>query len=166
MGVKVVVLLGDGSICCWNIATATAAIGRARLYFSASLVLVTLLCVALIAGRQALNALGLAIGIGLVLVMVATVRAQLGRLDFTLRLRQDKLEVVAPLSNRTIAWSEIAEVRRIAARIFGPPVWACAVLIRGPRSTQPVFLFDSGLEQAEQAFNHIVARSGARVSGQ
>ncbi len=145
----------------------SAAIGRARLYFGASLVLVTLLCVALIAGRQALNALGLAIGIGLVLVMVATVRAQLGRLDFTLRLRQDKLEVVAPLSNRTIAWSEIAEVRRIAApRIFGPPVWACAVLIRGPRSTQPVFLFDSGLEQAEQAFNHIVARSGARVSGQ
>lgn len=138
----------------------SAALGRARLLFAASIVLLALLLFVVIAGWQSINPLGRVVGIGLTVVMLATARAQLGRLGFRLRLGRDTLEICAPLGGRSIAWSEIAEVRRIVApRMLGPPVWVCAVTVRGRRGTaQPVFVFDSGLERAEQAFDEIAAR--------
>jgi len=143
----------------------SVAIGRARLFFGASLALLVVLSVVLIASWQNVDPFGQVVGVGLLIVTLATARAQLGRLGFKLRLQSDRLEVVAPLSNRSIPWSQITEVRRIAApRMFGPPVWACAVVIRGRRGTQPVFVFDSGLERAEQAFRDIVVRSGAATN--
>lgn len=145
----------------------SSAAGRARLFFGASLALSVVLVAVLLTGWQTLSSLGLFIGIGLLFVTASTARAQLGRLNYTLRLGPDALEIVAPIGSRSIAWSEIAEVRRIATpRMFGPPAWACAVVARRRRGSQLVFVFDSGLQRAEQAFRDIVSRSTAAERGQ
>lgn len=98
----------------------------------------------------------LAIGLAL------TVRTQVLRLWFRLRFSGEAVQIVTPLSERTIPWQEIVDVRRLAMRqVGGERRWACAVYTRTRRGTiLPTYLFDDQLEGAEAAFAAVERRAG------
>ncbi len=98
------------------------------------------------------------LGIFLVITLLFTVRAQVLRALFRCRITPEGVEIVSPPTQRMIAWSDIAEVRRLAMRqVGGGQRWACAVYTRSHRGTMlPTYLFDDQLEDAEQALASVM----------
>lgn len=98
------------------------------------------------------------IAVVLLLCLLFTMRAQLSRLTYRCRILADGVQVIAPLSNRSIPWNTIVEVRRMTLPQTGnQKTWACTVFTESRRgSTLPTYLFDSQLEQAEDALQQMV----------
>lgn len=98
------------------------------------------------------------IAVVLLLCLLFTMRAQFARLTYRCRILADRVQVIAPLSNRSIAWTRIVEVRRMALpQAQATQSWACTIFTESRRgSTLPTYLFDSQLEQSEDALQQIV----------
>ncbi len=97
----------------------------------------------------------------LVIILLFTLRAQLGRLRFRLRITPDAIDIDAPLQRRHILWSTIAKVQRMGLPQFGrQPRWACTIYLTSRRGTaMPVLLFDNQLEQADEALAQVIAHT-------
>lgn len=108
-----------------------------------------------------LNTLARTLGLLLAISLFFTARAQLTRLAYRCQLLPDHLQIVAPLSNRSIAWADVVEVRRMLLPGIGAQSrWACTLLVRGRRGNPlPVFIFDDQLADAESALRGIVQRT-------
>lgn len=108
-----------------------------------------------------LNVLARTLGLLLAISLIFTVRAQFTRLAYRCQLGPEWLQIVAPLSNRSIAWADVVEVRRMRLPGVGAQTrWACTLLVRGRRGNPlPVFIFDDQLADAESALRGIVQRT-------
>jgi len=109
-----------------------------------------------------LNILARTLGLLLAISLIFTVRAQLTRLAYRCQLGPDGLQIVAPLSNRSVAWADVVEVRRmILPGVGAQSRWACTLLVRSRRGNPlPMFVFDDQLADAERALRGIVQRTG------
>ena len=98
------------------------------------------------------------IAVVLILCLLFTMRAQFARLTYRCRMLPDQVQVIAPLGNRSIPWTTIVEVRRMALpQARDQKTWACTIFTESRRgSTIPTYLFDSQLEQADDALQQIV----------
>jgi hypothetical protein len=100
------------------------------------------------------------LAIFLALVLLFTVRAQLGRVFYRLQVEPDTLNVFAPLANRTVRLDQVVEVRRTKIPAGIKQRWACTLLVRNATgSATPVFLFDDQLEDAEEALQQLVGQT-------
>ncbi|MDP9312201.1 MAG: PH domain-containing protein [Chloroflexota bacterium] len=100
-------------------------------------------------------------GLTLLLILLFTIRAQLGRVLYRCYIEPDRLRIVAPLAKRIIPWTQISEVRRLKLpQMSSYERWACTVQLQGrDRSTVPVFVFDDQLEDAEAALQDVIRRT-------
>jgi hypothetical protein len=98
------------------------------------------------------------LGIALLITVLFTIRAQLGRLVFRCRVYPDHLYMFTPLGSRTISWKRIVEVRRLSLpQISGPKRWACAVYtLSNSGTSMPAYVFDDQLEHADAALHDVV----------
>jgi hypothetical protein len=130
---------------------------RARLWLILSAMVSVSLLTALTTRWADLNTLARTLGLLLVIALLFTIRAQLTRIAYRCQLWPDRLQLVAPLSKRTIAWDDVVEVRRMnVPRVSGPAHWACTLMVRSKRGNSlPVFIFDDQLEEAERALHDI-----------
>lgn len=131
---------------------------HAALWFGVSSFVSIGLVAALVAQRTSLGWSAQALGVLFLIGLLFTVRAQFARLTYRCYILPDQIRVVAPLSNRSVVWSAIIEVRRIALpQLGGRQTWACTVFTESRRgSAVPIYLFDYQLEQAEDALQQIV----------
>ena len=102
-----------------------------------------------------------AMGLVLLVILLFTIRAQLGRVLYRCYIEPDRLRIVAPLAKRVIPWAQISEVRRLKLpQMSSYERWACAVQLQGrDRSAVPVFVFDDQLEDAEAALQDVILRT-------
>jgi hypothetical protein len=100
------------------------------------------------------------IALFLAVVLLFTVRAQLGRVFYRLQIGLDSISVLAPLANRTVQFDRIVEVRRTKLPAGIKQRWAGTLLVRNATgSATPVFLFDNQLEGAEEALQQLVGQT-------
>ena len=101
------------------------------------------------------------LGVVLLLILLFTVRAQLGRVLYRCYIEPDRLRIVAPLARRAIAWTQVSEVRRMKLpQVSSSERWACTLQVSGSgRSAMPVFVFDDQLEDAEAALHDVIQRT-------
>lgn len=125
-----------------------------------SLVSISMLVV-LVTRWADLNTLARTLGLLLAISLIFTVRAQFTRLAYRCQLHPDRLQIVAPLGNRSIAWADVVEVRRMfLPRVGAQSRWACTLLVRGRSGNAlPIFIFDDQLADAEGALRGIVQRT-------
>ncbi|MBA3945252.1 MAG: hypothetical protein H0X37_11900 [Herpetosiphonaceae bacterium] len=97
----------------------------------------------------------------LMIILLFTLRAQLGRLRFRLHITGDAVEIDAPLQHRRVRWSIITKVHQMGLPQFGrQPRWACTIYLTSRRGTpMPVLLFDNQLEQADEALAQVIAHT-------
>lgn len=131
---------------------------HAALWFGISSFVLIGLVVALVTQWPNLGWLAQALGILFLIGLLFTARAQFARLAYRCYILPDRIRVAAPLSNRSVAWSSIVEVRRmVLPQLGGRQTWACAVFTESRRGNAvPIYLFDHQLEQAEDALQQIV----------
>lgn len=98
------------------------------------------------------------IAVVLMLCLLFTMRAQFSRLTYRCRILPDRVQVIAPLNNRSIPWTTIVEVRRMTLpQANDQKTWACTIFTESRRGNAiPTYLFDSQLEQSEDALQQIV----------
>lgn len=135
-----------------------AAQRRAALLLGLSMIVTISLLVVLSTRWADINVLARTLGLFLALSLIFTARAQLTRLTFRCQVWPDRLQIVAPLGNRRIAWDDVVEVRRMSMPGLGQQRrWACTLLVRGRRDHPlPVFVFDDQLADAESALRDVV----------
>ena len=97
-------------------------------------------------------------GAMLLLILAFTVRAQIARIVYRCHISAERLQIIAPLSSRSIPWANIVEVRRIMLpQVSRERRWACTVLTRNARGgALPTYVFDSQLEDADAALHDVV----------
>lgn len=98
------------------------------------------------------------LGIVLLITILFTIRAQLGRLVFRCRMYPDHLYIFTPFGSRKIWWERIVEVRRLSLPQFSSRKrWACAVYTQSKSGTTiPTYVFDDQLEHADAALHGVV----------
>lgn len=130
---------------------------RAILLLGLSLLVCISLVVVLVTRWADLSTIARTLGMLLLLILLFTVRAQLARRAFRCQLWPDRLQIVAPLSKRVIAWDDVVEVRRMQMPGIGSQRrWACTLLVSGRRGNPlPVFVFDDQLADAERALEQV-----------
>lgn len=101
------------------------------------------------------------LGLALLVMLLFTVRSQLGRALYRCQVTPDALRIAAPLSNRVVPWAAIVEVRRLKLpQLSGSARWACTVLMQGrPATPTPIYLFDNQLADADALLDTIVRRT-------
>jgi hypothetical protein len=140
----------------------TPAARRRALVLLAVEITIGLVLAALLAfAWRELGVLGVIIGVFLLLILLSSVRAQVGKLNTRCQLWPDRIQLTGLFGSRQIAWDRIEEVRRVRApSIGGNGRWACTVVAR-ERSGRalPSYLFDHQLEHAEEALQQVVRRT-------
>jgi hypothetical protein len=131
---------------------------RAALWFGISSFVLIGLVAALLVQWTNLGWLTKSLGVLFLIGLLFTIRAQFARLTYRCCLLPDQIRIVAPLSNRSVSWSSIVEVRRLVLpQLGGQQSWACTVFTESRRGNAvPIYLFDHQLEQAEDALQQIV----------
>ncbi len=96
----------------------------------------------------------------LLVILIFTIRAQLGRVFYRLRIEPDVIKIFAPLANRAVNLERVTEVRRTKIPTGIKQRWACTMLLRNATgSSTPVFVFDDQLEGAEEALQRVVQQT-------
>lgn len=140
----------------------TSAARRRALVLAVVEIVIGFVLAALLALRwNELGVSGAIIGGLLLLMLLSSLRAQVGKLNFRCRLWSDRVQLVGLPGSRQIAWERIEEVRRVRAPSVGGGVrWACTVVAREPSGRAlPSYLFDHQLEHAEEALHQIVRQT-------
>lgn len=98
------------------------------------------------------------LGVLLLLALLFNMQTQFARLQYRCRIWTDRLQISGRSTDKTILWTEIVQIRRVAVpQLGGKPRWAVMLIVRGAHGrTSRVYLFDHQLERADEALKLLV----------